>query len=115
MLRQSVEEVGDAEVPRLVVRCATLTLDDDLRPFRFLPGHELYTHRGYLAVGGADDTEAGYAVVIYDPRQRTASTQRVATEGTLYEQYTSEEAYSRAAKTYPNIREGFLTPLNTTR
>ena len=115
MLRQSVEEVGDTEVPRLVVRCATLTLDDDLRPFHFLSGHELYTHRGCLALGGADDMEAGYAVIIYDPRQRTASTQRVATEGTLYESYTSDEAYNRAAKTYPNIREGFLTPLNTTR
>ena len=115
LLRQSVEEVGDTEVPRLVVSCATLTLDDDLRPFHFLPDHELYTHRGCLAVGGADDMEAGYAVVIYDPRRRTASTQRVATEGTLHESYTSDKAYNRAAKTYPNIREDFLTPLNATR
>ena len=114
-LRQSIEEVGDMDVPRLVVRCATVTIDDDLRPFHFLPGHELYTHCGCLAIGGANNIEAGYAVVVYDPRQRTASTQRVATEGTLYERYTSEEAFKCAVKTYSNIREGFLTPLNTTR
>ena len=110
VLRQSVEEVGDMEVPRLAVRCATVTLDDDLRPFRFLSGHELYTHRGCLAVGGADDRETGYAVVIFDPCQRTASTQTVATEGTLHERYTSEEAFECAAKTYPNVRKEFLAP-----
>ncbi|MBO4599775.1 MAG: hypothetical protein J5641_03445 [Bacteroidales bacterium] len=114
-LRQRVEEVGEMGVPRLEVRCATIALDDDLRPFHFLPGHELYTHSGCLAVGGADDVDTGYAVVIYDPLQRTASTQTVATEGTLYGQYTSEEAFNRAAKTYTNICEGLLTPLNTTR
>jgi len=115
MLRQSVEEVGDTEVPRLVVRCATLTLDDDLRPFHFLSGHELYTHRGCLAVGGADDTEAGYAVVIYDPRQRTASTQQVVTDGVVYADYISDEAFDCAAATYPNIRRDFLTPNQQSR
>ena len=114
-LRQSVEEVGDMEVPRLAVRCVTLTLDDDLRPFRFLAGHELYTHNGCLAVGGVDDRETGYAVVIFDPRQRTASTQSVVTEGTLYEGYISEEAFKRAAKTYPNVRNEFLAPRDDVR
>lgn len=109
-LQQSVEEEGDVDVPRLMVHCATVMLDDDLRPFSFLPGHELYTHSGRLAIGGANNMEAGYAVMVYDPRQCTASTQRVATEGVLHECYTSDEAYRRAAATYPNIRSEFLAP-----
>ena len=109
-LQQSTDEVGEMDVPQLTVHCATVMLDDDLRPFRFLPEHELYTHNGCLAISGADDMETGYAVVIYDPRQRATATQQVATESTLYESYTSDEAFGRAAATYPNIRRDPLTP-----
>lgn len=109
-LKQRVEEVGETEVPCLTVNCSTIALDDDLRPFHFLEGHEFYTHQGFLAIGGADDLETGYAVVIYDPKGRTASTQQVATEGTIFENYVTEDAFARAAKTYSNIRKRPLTP-----
>ena len=109
-LWQTIGVEAGMEVPHVGIRCASVLLDNDLRPFRFLPRHVLFTHQGHLAIGGADDEGSAYAVVQYDPVGRTASTQRIVTTYTGYQHYTSPEAFTRAAKTFPNVTDPYLAP-----
>ncbi|MBO4599322.1 MAG: hypothetical protein J5641_01145 [Bacteroidales bacterium] len=109
-LWQTMEEDLSMEVPRIGVRCASVVLDNDLRPLHFLPRHEFYTHQGRLAIGGADDEGSAYAVVQYDPVGKTASTQHIVTTYTGYRRYISPEAFARAVRTFSNVADPYLTP-----
>ncbi|MBR5353534.1 MAG: hypothetical protein IK126_07440 [Bacteroidales bacterium] len=72
---------------------------------------QFYSHEGRLAIGGADDENTGWAVVLYGEKEQSASTQKVLTTCRLYEQYTTEEALQRAAESYGNVKQAdYLSP-----
>ena len=66
---------------------------------------------GFLAIGGADDENVGWAVVLYGEEERSASPQQVLSTCQLFRQYTTEEALAAAAESYGNVKmPDFLTP-----
>ena len=97
--------------PTVKMRCCEMGLDDDPRQNPALRGWQFYSHEGRLAIGGADDEDTGWAVVLYGDTEQSASTQQVLTTCRLYEQYTTDEAMAEAAESYGNVAEpSFLTP-----
>lgn len=109
-LRQTVKHTDETDVPLLNVACADIPLIDDDHPFPFLEGHLLYTHRGFLAVACPDEGADAYAVALLAPRYHTASTQYILTTSTFHEAFTTDEALARAADSYGNVRDNYLTP-----
>ena len=78
---------------------------------RGLRNWQFYSHEGRLAIGGADDENTGWAVVLFGEKEQSASTQRVVTTCRLYEQYTTDEALAQAAESYGNVEKpSLLTP-----
>ena len=103
-LRQRMPESDPEAVPRVAVRVEMLDIENcrDREPFA---GIELMDEDGRLALVGdtlGDDT-MGWALVRMDGDN--ASSQRVVTRCRLYEQYITDQAQERAAKSY-----GGLTP-----
>ena len=103
-LRQRMPETDPEAVPRVAVRVEMLDIENcrDQEPFA---GIELMDVDGRLALVGdtlGDDT-MGWALVRMDGDN--VSSQRVVTRCRLYEQYITDQAQERAAKSY-----GGLTP-----
>ena len=103
-LRQRMPESDPEAVPRVAVRVEMLDIENcrDREPFA---GIELMDVDGRLALVGdtlGDDT-MGWALVRMDGDN--VSSQRVVTRCRLYEQYITDQAQERAAKSY-----GGLTP-----
>ena len=97
--------------PTVKVSCCEMTLDNDPRQNPALREWRFYSHEGRLAIGGADDENTGWAVVIYGEKEQNASTQQVVTTCRLYEQYTTDEALAQAAESYGNVEKpNMLTP-----
>ena len=97
--------------PKVKVDCLDMTLDNDPRHNPALRSWQFYSYEGRLAIGGADDENTGWAVVLYGEKEQSASTQQVVTTCRLYEQYTTDEALAQAAKSYGNVEKpGMLTP-----
>lgn len=101
----------EGDCPRVKVNCCELALDNDPRQNPALRSWRFYSHEGRLAIGGADDENKGWAVVIYGEKEQSASTQQVVTTCRLYEQYTTDEALAQAAESYGNVEKpDMLTP-----
>ena len=99
------------DCPTVKVNCCELALDNDPRQNPASRGWQFYSHEGRLAIGGADDENTGWAVVLYSEKEQSASTQQVLTTCRLYEQYTTNEALAQAAESYGNVEKpSFLTP-----
>lgn len=97
--------------PTVKITCCELALDNDPRQNPALRNWRFYSHEGRLAIGGADDENMGWAVVIYGEKEQSASTQQVVTTCRLYEQYTTDEALAQAAESYGNVEKpDMLTP-----
>lgn len=105
------EQRMEGDCPTVKMTCCEMTLDNDPRHIPGLRGWQFFSHVGRLAIGGADDENTGWAVVVYSDKKQSASTQRVVTTCRLYEQYTTAEALERAAKSYDNVEwPGTLSP-----
>ena len=105
------EQQMQGDCPKVKVNCCELALDNDPRHNPALRGWQFYSHEGRLAIGGADDENTGWAVVIYGEKEQSASTQQVLTTCRLYEQYTTDEALAQAAESYGNVEKpDMLTP-----
>ena len=105
------EQLLEGDCPRVKVNCCEMALDNDPRQNPALPNWRFYSHEGRLAIGGADDENRGWAVVIYGEKEQSASTQQVITTCRLYEQYTTDEALAQAAASYGNVEKpDMLTP-----
>ncbi len=101
----------EGDCPRVKVNCCELALDNDPRQNPALRNWRFLSHEGRLAIGGADDENRGWAVVIYGEKEQSASTQQVVTTCRLYEQYTTDEALAQAAESYGNVEKpDMLTP-----
>ena len=99
------------DCPTVKITCCELALDNDPRHIQELRGWRFYSHEGRLAIGGADDENMGWAVVLFGKKEQSASTQRVVTTCRLYEQYTTDEALAQAAESYGNVEKpSLLTP-----
>ena len=99
------------DCPTVKVSCCELALDNDPRQNPALRNWRFYSHEGRLAIGGADDENMGWAVVLFGEKEQSASTQRVVTTCRLYEQYTTDEALTQAAESYGNVEKpSLLTP-----
>ena len=97
------------DCPTVKITCCELALDNDPRHIPGSRGWRFYSHEGRLAIGGADDENMGWAVVLFGEKEQSASTQRVVTTCRLYEQYTTDEALANAAESYGNVEKpGFL-------
>ena len=97
--------------PTVKISCCELALDNDPRQNPTLRNWRFLSHEGRLAIGGADDENRGWAVVIYGEKEQSASTQQVITTCRLYEQYTTDEALAQAAESYGNVEKpDMLTP-----
>ena len=97
--------------PTVKITCCELALDNDPRQNPALRNWRFLSHEGRLAIGGADDENRGWAVVIYGEKEQSASTQQVITTCRLYEQYTTDEALAQAAESYGNVEKpDMLTP-----
>lgn len=98
-------------LPTVKVNCLEMVLDNDPRHNPALRGWQFYSHEGRLAIGGADDENTGWAVVIYGEKEQSASPQQVLTTCRKYEQYTTDEALAQAAESYGNVEKpDMLTP-----
>ena len=105
------EQLLEGDCPRVKVNCCELALDNDPRQNPALRNWRFLSHEGRLAIGGADDENTGWAVVIYGEKEQSASTQQVVTTCRLYEQYTTDEALAQAAESYGNVEKpDMLTP-----
>ena len=105
------EQQMEGDCPRVKVNCCELALDNDPRQNPALRNWRFYSHEGRLAIGGADDENTGWAVVLFGEKEQSASTQQVLTTCQLYEQYTTDEALAQAAESYGNVElSGFMTP-----
>ena len=105
------EQRMQGDCPTVKVDCCELALDNDPRQNPALRGWQFYSHEGQLAIGGADDENMGWAVVLFGKKERSASTQQVVTTCQLYQQYTTDEALSQAAESYGNVEKpSFLVP-----
>ena len=99
------------DCPTVKVSCCELALDNDPRQNPALRNWQFFSHEGRLAIGGADDENTGWAVVLFGEKEQSASTQRVVTTCRLYEQYTTDEALAQAAESYGNVEKpSLLTP-----
>ncbi|MBR3488223.1 MAG: hypothetical protein IKH33_02790 [Bacteroidales bacterium] len=99
------------DCPTVKMSCCEMALDNDPRQNPALRNWRFYSHEGRLAIGGADDENRGWAVVIYGEKEQSASTQQVITTCRLYEQYTTDEALAQAAESYGNVEKpDMLTP-----
>ena len=99
------------DCPTVKVSCCELALDNDPRQNPALRNWRFYSHEGRLAIGGADDENMGWAVVLFGEKEQSASTQRVLTTCRLYEQYTTDEALAQASDSYGNVEKpSLLTP-----
>ena len=99
------------DCPMVKVNCCEMTLDNDPRQNPALRGWQFYSHEGRLAIGGANDENTGWAVVLYSEKEQSASTQQVLTTCQLYRQYTTDEALAFAADSYRNVKKpDMLTP-----
>ena len=99
------------DCPTVKISCCELALDNDPRQNPALRNWRFYSHEGRLAIGGADDENTGWAVVLFGEKEQRASTQRVVTTCRLYEQYTTDEALAQAADSYGNVEKpSLLTP-----
>ena len=97
--------------PKVKVDCLEMTLDNDPRHNPASRGWRFLSHEGRLAIGGDDDENTGWAVVLFGEKEQSASTQKVITTCRLYEQYTTDEALAQAAESYGNVEKpGLLTP-----
>ena len=97
--------------PTVKISCCELALDNDPRQNPALRNWQFFSHEGRLAIGGADDENTGWAVVLFGEKEQSASTQRVVTTCRLYEQYTTDEALAQAAESYGNVEKpSLLTP-----
>ena len=104
------------DCPTVKITCCELALDNDPRHIPGSRGWRFYSHEGRLAIGGADDENMGWAVVLFGKKEQSASTQRVVTTCRLYEQYTTDEALTQAAESYGNVEKpGFLAPTRPER
>ena len=104
------------DCPTVKITCCELALDNDPRHIPGSRGWRFYSHKGRLAIGGADDESTGWAVVLFGKKEQSASTQRVVTTCRLYEQYTTDEALANAAESYGNVEKpGFLAPTRHAR
>ena len=105
------EQRLDGDCPTVKVSCCELALDNDPRQNPTLRNWRFLSHEGRLAIGGADDENTGWAVVLFGEKEQSASTQRVVTTCRLYEQYTTDEALAQAAESYGNVEKpSLLTP-----
>ena len=105
------EQRLQGDCPTVKVNCCELTLDSDPRQNPASRGWQFYSHEGRLAIGGADDENTGWAVVLFGEREKSASTQQVLTTCQLYQQYTTDEALAQAAESYGNVEKpDMLTP-----
>ena len=107
------EQLMQNDCPTVKMTCCELTLDNDPRQNPASRGWQFYSHEGRLAIGGADDENMGWAVVLFgDPVSGlTVSTQQVLTTCQLYRQYTTDVALAQAAESYGNVEKpGMLTP-----
>lgn len=109
-LKQIVESSKEEDLPTITVESARVPLTKSSDPYVFLDGHQLYTHKGFLAIAGADDPDAAYAVVLSNARRNTVSTQQILTTSTYYQAFTTDEALARAANSYGNVRDTNLLP-----
>ena len=99
------------DCPTVKISCCELALDNDPRQNPALRNWQFFSHEGRLAIGGADDENTGWAVVLFGEKEQRASTQRVVTTCRLYEQYTTDEALAQAAESYGNVEKpSLLTP-----
>lgn len=99
------------DCPTVTITCCEMALDNDPRQNPELRDWRFYSHEGRLAIGGADDENMGWAVVLYSDKEQRASTQQVLTTCRLYEQYTTDEALQRAAESYGNVEQAdFISP-----
>lgn len=106
-----LEQVAGEGWPEVRIKCCEVQLNQDTRPNAALRDWQFFSVGGRLAIGGADDENRGWAVVVYSDREQSASTQKVVTTCRLYEQYTTAEALERAAESYGNVEQpGTLTP-----
>lgn len=97
--------------PMVDVSCEDLRLEEDPQQKPWLAAWQFLSVEGYLAIGGADDENVGWAVVLYGEDEQSASPQRVLSTCQLYRQYTTEEALAVAAESYGNVQKpDFLTP-----
>ena len=105
------EQRLEGDCPTVTITCCEMALDNDPRQNQELRGWRFYSHEGRLAIGGADDENMGWAVVLYSDKEQRASTQQVLTTCRLYEQYTTDEALQRAAESYGNVEQAdFISP-----
>ncbi|MBR1835407.1 MAG: hypothetical protein IJ785_07890 [Bacteroidales bacterium] len=98
-----LRQLMEGGCPKVKVECCEVRLDNDLRANPSLPGWQFITLGGQLAIGGADDEEAGWAVAIHNAEERDASMQQVLTTCQLYRDYTTDEALAAAAESYGNV------------
>ena len=105
------EQRMQGDCPTVKITCCELALDNDPRQNPALRNWRFLSHEGRLAIGGADDENTGWAVVLFGEKEQSASTQRVLTTCRLYEQYTTDEALAQAAESYGNVEKpSLLTP-----
>ncbi len=105
------EQQLKGDCPTVTITCCEMALDNDPRHIPELRDWRFYSHKGRLAIGGADDENLGWAVVLYSDKEQRASTQQVLTTCRLYEQYTTDEALQRAAESYGNVEQAdFISP-----
>ena len=111
-----IEQQLRNDCPTLKMTCCEMTLDNDPRQNPALRNWRFLSHEGRLAIGGADDENRGWAVVIYGEKEQSASTQQVLTTCRLYEQYTTDEALTQAAESYGNVtKPSYLEPTKPER
>ena len=105
-LHQTVEYM----IPKVYVQMEELVLENSRQASGF-PGIDLQCVDGCLALTGscfADDTMGWGLVHVSNER---CSSQTVVTRCNMYEQYTTEEAFDRAAKSYGGLTDsGMITP-----
>ena len=105
------EQRLEGDCPTVTITCCEMALDNDPRQNPELREWRFYSHKGRLAIGGADDENMGWAVVLSSDKEQRASTQQLLTTCRLYEQYTTDEALQRAAESYGNVEQaGFIAP-----
>lgn len=105
------EQRLEGDCPTVTMTCCEMALDNDPRQNPELRDWRFYSHKGRLAIGGADNENLGWAVVLYSDKEQRASTQQVLTNCRLYEQYTTDEALQRAAESYGNVEQvDFISP-----
>lgn len=105
------EQRMEGDCPTVKMTCCEMTLDNDPRHIPGLRGWQFFSHEGRLAIGGADDENTGWAVVLFGEREQSASTQQVVTTCQLYNLYTTDKALADAAESYGNVEwPGTLIP-----